>query len=198
MNLPKIFFEAVLDVLYSKKSEIQPNENDFDEEYSTPLQNALTMSNPELKDSEFKCSIKALRKVVKKFKKSALLTNFLEKETGKKLHLDVKTRWSSLCTMIESYIKIKDHVKMALIKANEKITLTPTMDNNLQTILNILRPIESAINELSKKDANIITADIVLTKMLNNIESCLDSQLKTDFIISNKNTFQGLEWKTAL
>ena len=87
LNLPKIFFEAVLDVLYSKKSEIQPNENDFDEEYSTPLQNALTMSNPELKDSEFKCSIKALRKVVKKFKKSALLTNFLEKETGKKLHL---------------------------------------------------------------------------------------------------------------
>ena len=42
------------------------------------------LSKPELKDSEYKYSIKALRKVVKKFKKSALLANVLENKTGKK------------------------------------------------------------------------------------------------------------------
>ena len=42
------------------------------------------LSKPELKDSEYKYSIKALRKVVKKFKKSALLANVLENKTGEK------------------------------------------------------------------------------------------------------------------
>ena len=30
--------------------------------------------------------------------------------------------------MIESYLRIKDQVKMAVIKANEEIALTPTTD----------------------------------------------------------------------
>ena len=95
------------------------------------------MSKSELKDSEFKCSIKALRKVVKKFKKSAFHINVLEEETSKKIHLDVKTRWSSLCSSARHKTSKRHPSKKSLMIFMKSGTFIPNLIKIVDSLLTI-------------------------------------------------------------
>ena len=88
----------------------------------------INMETPEFIDADYKSIIDKLRKTVKKFTMSPKYDSFLSQHTKKKLQLDVKTRWNSLCTMIRSYLDIKTHVNICLVSLNDDILLTQNDD----------------------------------------------------------------------
>lgn len=124
-----------------------------------------------LSQSEECQAIKCLRKTIRKFTKSAKMTNILEQKTPSKLHIDVKTRWNSIISMIQSYLPIQKEVKAALIESNVDVTLTLKHDGTLLKVKELLEPVEKAINLLSAKDVNLITADLILCDMMNEMSS---------------------------
>ena len=127
---------------------------------------SVNYSNPELSSTEIMLALKNLRKTIKKFSNSPLLCDGLAKNTPLKPQLDVKTRWNSMIHMIRSYINIKEHIKTTLVKADLDIILSRDQENLLESVADLLEPVESAMLQLSKTDANLATADIVFTEML--------------------------------
>ena len=86
------------------------------------------------------------------------------------LQLDCKTRWNSLIVMIERFLKVKDCINKALVDLGMKEYKQENI-LVLEDILNILRPIEIAVKQLSRDDANILTSEgifkFVFEKMKN-------------------------------
>jgi hypothetical protein len=69
---------------------------------------------------KYRAAVKKVRNAVRMIRKSPMKNDFLQdavkkwqKANGKKeislcLHLDCKTRWSSLVTMLDSFLRIKE------------------------------------------------------------------------------------------
>ena len=165
--------------MYKAPSEVQIDFGDINQtEEGTPMVASVNYSNPELSSTEIMLALKNLRKTIKKFSNSPLLCDGLAKNTPLKPQLDVKTRWNSMIHMIRSYINIKEHIKTTLVKADLDIILSRDQENLRESVADLLEPVESAMLQLSKTDANLATADIVFTEMLTKIDSKPDSDLK--------------------
>ena len=113
---------------------------------------------------DFDQIINRLRGVIRMFKKSAtkhsILQQNIAQKMGKKLKLklDIKTRWNSLSVMIRRFLILSECVNKSLVKLN--IDPIPENDNfALQNLVDVLAPVETAVTELSKNDANLITAE---------------------------------------
>ena len=104
-----------------------------------------------------KAALEEMRKIIKFFRKSSVQTESLLKHVtakeGKPLQLllDVKTRWSSLVTSINRFLRLIDSVNNSL----EELGAEPYRECHL-TILKemamILEPVEVGVNELSKRE----------------------------------------------
>ena len=184
---------AVLDSLYKSPSELQIDFGDINEtEEGTPMLASVNYSKPELSSTEIMLAMKNLRKTIKRFSNSPLLCDELAKYTPRKPQLDVKTRWNSMINMIRSYMNIKEHIKTTLVKADIDIIVSRDQEKLLESVADLLEPVESAIIQLSKTDANLTTADIVFTEMLTKIDSKPDSDLKKSLKkISSRESIQG-------
>ena len=74
--------------------------------------------------------IRKVRTVVKMFRKSPLKNEILQKHTqaqlntGLKLILDSKTRWSSLLDMIKTFVRAEKCIRMALVEIGTSISIT--------------------------------------------------------------------------
>lgn len=107
-------------------------------------------------------SLNKMRKIIKFFKRSAIRTEVLNKHVmikeGKALKY-CKTRWSTLGAAVNRFLKIKSCVNSALeeLGATEKFSDENT--NVLVEVDHVLEPIMLAIMELSKENANLITAE---------------------------------------
>lgn len=131
------------------------------------------------------------RKMIKKFKKSGVKNNILQTyifdQEKKKLRLllDCKTRWNSLVPMLERFIKLKTCLK----KACEDLEITYNFDNNIiiiENLLKILKPLEIAVKELSKEDANLLTSEGVYKFMFDSLRA-INTELSTEMIEILKN-----------
>ena len=173
--------QAVLETLYKKHSEAQYrcDENDENEENSSMIEH-VKISDPMLSDDKIKIALATLRSTIKRFSNSPKLTNFLSKETELRPQVDVKTRWNSMLHMIRSYLRIREHIKTALIKADIDILVTKDQEKLLEFVADLLEPVEYAINRLSDKESNLITADLIFTEMISEIDSKPDSSLKSN------------------
>jgi hypothetical protein len=107
--------------------------------------------------SDYKVALDKMRKIIKFFRKSSVRTEILLKHVtakeGKALRLllDVKTRWSSLVTSINRFLRLIDSVNISL----EELGAEPYCECHLiilKEMAMILEPVEVGVNELSKRE----------------------------------------------
>lgn len=124
----------------------------------------------------------AVRKVVKLFRKSPtkMEDHFVKhlREEGMNpdlsLLLDCPTRWNSMLTMVERFLKVQLPIEKSFIsiKAKERLTFEDWF--LLSNIAGCLRPVAIGLTRLCARDANLLTADTVLTATLNRLEKGQD------------------------
>lgn len=130
-------------------------------------------------------SIKKIRAIVKVFKRSPKLNDILQEiivqDHGKKLQLqlDVRTRWNSLLTMLNTFTRVSGSVKRALGKINSLELWSsdiPLAISELTCVLNIAK---MAMDVISKDDANLLTAEGAFKFMFHEFEE-LNSNLSLE------------------
>lgn len=171
----------------------------------------------------------SVRRVVSFFRRSSLKTDLLQKKVQElnavstekdvnvvdgietlqnnlldnkvKLQLDVKHRWNTIVHMIRIFIKYFAPIKDALVELDEEEMLDGINLETLQMLVNILAPIELAVLELGKRDANLRKAMIsiefvrekisqsssaISEKLLENINEYIEARI-------DKNVFHLIE-----
>ena len=138
---------------------------------------------------DFQEVIKNLRRIKRMIKTSSVKYNILQRyvneQEGKTLQLmlDIKTQWNSLVTMLKQFLKIKDPVDKTLTELGQQNISENT--STLKELLNVLLPLETAINELGNNSATLLTAEGVykfifesLDQLQTNISKNLSKQIK--------------------
>ena len=110
------------------------------------------------------------------------MADMLSKRTKLTAILDVKTRWNSLVAMLQRFLKIKSEINVALASANMDILVSANQVKLIEKIVPTLEPILLAVKQLSAKDCNLLTADIILEEMISRISTQPGSSLKTKLL----------------
>ncbi|KAH9629866.1 hypothetical protein HF086_006550, partial [Spodoptera exigua] len=192
---------AVLDVLYKKKSVVDErscgddegmemeginlHQSDLDEEdgilVETENRQQSYVSNQHYKDI-----IQKVRKVVKLFRKSAtkndvMLQKYVKEKFGWDLCviLDCKTRWSSLCNMIDRFLELYECIQKALLDLKSDIRFTDEEITSLTQLKDLLETVKGVVEVLCLEDATLLTADTTfkcVLKYLNDAQEFFDDE----------------------
>lgn len=143
--------------------------------------NFCTTTEPTL-ECDIYSAIKHVREDVKRFRRSPkdneVLQKHVKSEIGKelKLILDVKTRWNTLCAMLERYCKIRPCLEKTFIdlKGNSKVTENELMC--IKQLTSALEPVKLASDALCRNEASLLSADAVITFLLQTLEQRQSSQ----------------------
>ena len=119
--------------------------------------------------------IQKVQKVVKIFhslptKNDKVLQKYVKEVFGKKLSLvlDSKTRWNSLVSMIERFVKLKNCIKKSLIDLKSPFLFSDAEFEMLSNILSFLLPIKLTVETICRQDATLLSADAAIQFMMNN------------------------------
>lgn len=170
--------------------ECSDDENENESQYEDNIEELLEQNPHILMNTHFGTTIKKLRNTTKLFKvsltKQTVLQEYVNLQMGKKikLKLDVKTRWNSLCTMIRRFQLLAESVNKALNDLNLE-TFAEQEIILLQEALDILTPVETAVLELSKNDASLITAEGVFKFLFEKLEE-INSDFSKKFLSTIK------------
>ena len=113
--------------------------------------------------------IQKVRKVVKIFRSSPtkndkVLQKYVKEEFGKELSqvLGSKTRWNSLVSMIERFVKLKNCIKKSLIDLESPIFFSDAEFEMLSNLLSVLLPINLTVEAICQQDATLLSADAAI------------------------------------
>ncbi|XP_028164241.1 uncharacterized protein LOC114355542 [Ostrinia furnacalis] len=175
---------AVLDVLYKNSPQTETcedtgscSDSDIEEDGEDGFVIERTRERRLLID-DYKAIIKKVRSVVKIFKNSptkndAMLQKYVQAEFGKELQLllDCRTRWNSLATMLERFLKLKSCIQKALIDVKSDISFSDTEIACLQNLHTCLDMIKSTVEVLCRRNSTILTADTALKFLVKSLEN---------------------------
>lgn len=120
--------------------------------------------------------IKKIRKVVQIFRASPtkndkILQKYVKEEFGKELSLvlDSRTRWNSLVSMIERFLKLKNCIKKSLIDLKSPIMFSDAEFEIMSDILSVLLPIKLTVEAICRQDATLLSADAAIQFMIKSI-----------------------------
>ena len=102
-------------------------------------------------------------------------------KTELRLLLDCKTRWNSLVIMIERFLRLIEPLKRALIDLNFEHLWQNTSTTNARNILKALKPVQIAVEALSRHDANLLSSEGILKFLFTSLEEN-DSMLSTNLL----------------
>ncbi|KAL5267571.1 hypothetical protein ACHWQZ_G004568 [Mnemiopsis leidyi] len=124
-----------------------------------------------------------VRAIVRKIRKSELKRNSLLERTeavlGRELTLlsDVKTRWSSMHTMLDRYLRLAALVNAVLKEHNDfRSTVTEKELKKLTEIKDALTPLKAVTEALSERNISVTQAEVAVNYALQELTS-----LDTDF-----------------
>jgi hypothetical protein len=136
------------------------------------------------------------RKLIKYFKYSTVRNPILlehvkiQEKKALRLLLDCKTRWNSLVPKIERLLRLKLCIKQALIDIG---TLDMYYDEKnfefLEKILEVLKPLELGLKELSKDEATLLTSEGVFKFMFRKLRT-LDADPSQEMLVALKQRTQ--------
>lgn len=119
--------------------------------------------------------INAIRKIVKLFRKSSIKNDVLQKhvstELGTQLNLllDNNTRWNTIITMLERFSKIENCVIKALQDINRIDLWDESYSQQIEYVVKMLIPVKLAVEALSRRDSNLLTAEATLHFLFNTL-----------------------------
>ncbi|CAB4063780.1 unnamed protein product [Lepeophtheirus salmonis] len=158
-----------LDALEDGYASLTSDENEDEEELKSPFSNILQLGVQNTREvhllkDDFLSIINKVRRICRIFRKSPLknerLQDFVKEEFhGKeiKLVLDSNTRWNSLISMIERFLKLKQCIPKALQVINSAEIISTKEWEVLEEMIDVLRPFEIALKGLCSRDANLLT-----------------------------------------
>lgn len=109
---------------------------------------------------------------MKFFKKSPVKNSVLQAKVKLQevkelsLLLDCKTRWNSLVPMLERLLKLNNCLKDALEELGREDLYNEVDFGSLKNVIDVLKPIELAVKELSKIEATLLTAESLTFKFV--------------------------------
>ena len=131
---------------------------------SFPYRETFNCPPPHLKKN-YRDVINKVRAIVKIFRKSPLKHDKLQVyvrvqiETKLVLKLDVKTRWHSMCDMMERFLKIRQSVAKAMIDFNLSYSFAVEEIDLLSSLTEALNVIKSAQLSICSREATLLTAE---------------------------------------
>lgn len=166
---------GVCDTLYKNKKEktSEPDQDFQNDEDDFQDQGVIDYTSDE---EAIDCMelLKSVRKVVTFIRSSVRNRVFQEKvlaEKGKEkeLSLDVKTRWNSIPTMLESVLETKKQI----IDTCSELNVMELVDNldfgEIKCINDAMMPIKLTVEALSREDATLITAEVAIQFMFSKL-----------------------------
>ena len=152
-------------------------EDDPDYEEMLEISSNLTEEGPQIV-IKYREAISKLRTIVKKYRKSPILREELEKrvsdanlEKYRSLKLDVKTRWNSLVEMISDYLKVHDVVSDHLRELKFAYQVISTSELALlKELEESLLPVKRIGEELAKREINILKADLAMGFLIDSLQ----------------------------
>ena len=129
-----------------------------------------------------------VRTVVKMFRKSPLKDEILQKHiqaqlnTELKLILNSKTRWNNFLEMIKIFVRAEKCIRMALVEIGTSTTITNAEIKVLHDLIDVLEPVEHAVDGLGRRNATLLTAERIhdfVFKTLSNSNSAYSGSLKS-------------------
>ena len=195
---------AVQEVLYEKNQsnnlDEEKVESDDDEEEDSDSDNeensrfiddeiSESISLPKVK-VHFQSVIIKVRKIVKLFRKSPVKNDVLQDEVKKHhglevaLILDCRTRWNSLLTIIQQFLKINEQIGVVLADISPSLICTEQELDSLTDIIDALEPVKLAAEALCRKNATLLTANGIFKFLINKL-----NQKKSSLCIRMKDAF---------
>ena len=172
---------AVVEVIYSggfREEAVNESNLDDEDDYLEDDWISFDDENPEpLLNEQFFSMIQNVRSTIRIFRKAPLknetLQKYVKSELGKELMLilDCKTRWNSLCDMLERFLKLKDCIMIALNILKIKPLLNDDDFDHLEKLVAALKPVKAIVEVLCRRDANLIKADAALNALLEHLQS---------------------------
>jgi len=203
---------AVVDVLYQKPKEVEPEDiHDSDEDDDSEEEND---DGFELNVAGEKCKIlhttlgpviETFRNVVRKCKRSAKLNDMLQKYVKQDLghefalKLDCKTRWSSMLTMLESVVKVKTALQKVWIDTQGTDWGKIPNEEDFMLVENVIKaltPVRNTVEAICCANSTLITADAAMDFMLK-VLSSQDSEIAIDILDALKNRLQERRTKNS-
>lgn len=163
--------------------------NDDDDEYED--EDDSDADDNENIRPDIKNSLKKVRAMIRTFKaspiKNSVLQNHVKAKLGKELSLllDCRTRWSSTEVMLARFISLYDSIILALADINSTEQLGDDEIALLKDLMNALEPLKLAVNELSKRDSNLLTCEGVLVFTLKELKA-QDSEIARELYTALK------------
>jgi hypothetical protein len=123
--------------------------------------------------------ISQVRRIVKLFKRSPTrneksLQKYVVEEHGKELalQLDCKTRWNSVCTMLERFLLLEPCIKKALIDLRIPYAISARDVESLKTLVDCLKPVVLSVEAMCRRDATLLSADAAIQFLLGKLDKC--------------------------
>lgn len=198
---------GVCDTLYKKKSGTEDLrdicDDDHDENDSFDEGTDIEMINSENDNNiVYHDVLKNSRKLIKYIKLSTVRNHVFQSKVkalfGREieLHLDVKTRWNSIPTMLEPLIKTESAIRETLLEFKADLYLVDNVDFDcLKDLLEAMKPVKLAVENLSREDSTLMSADTILKfmfeklslikseiskKLMDNLKIRIDERWKVD------------------
>ena len=177
---------AVLDVLYrAQPASVNPNYQDVprdelqDDESDEEGDSTIVFEQDEsiLLNTQYLYLVKKVRSIVALFRKSPLKNDTLQKysktQFGKefKLIIDCKTRWNSLCFMLDRFFLLKNCILKAKIDLGLKLDLNEADFRQIKQPFDVLKPVQTTVEMLCRRDTDLIVADVVLGTLLDHLDA---------------------------
>ncbi len=181
---------AICDLLYRRAKDAEEVEEAEESEEDSAAEeevDGFSVEEENGREVELHEKIKALvgkvRKTVKVFRRSPTKNDTLQKhveaEVGHKLHLvlDTKTRWNSLLSMIERFVRLERSVRMTLIEIESGIAFVDEEITMLRDLVQALEPPKMAVEALCRRDATLLTAERINIFALTKLEEASNNNI---------------------
>ena len=150
-----------------------PNEEEEEDDDDTEPQTYEFEEEVNIEPSlTIKETIDAVRNCMKKLKKSIQMGDILEKYCREDLKkplkpiIDCKTRWVSILPMLSRFCEIEAQIKKTFLDMRIPLNISTHHKIVAEKMINLLEPIQLAVEKLSKKTTNIIDADLILSDLV--------------------------------
>ena len=87
------------------------------------------------------------------------------------LLLDSKTRWNSLYSMLERFVKLQKCVRMALIDIGTPIPFSSSEIDLIRELISALEPVKYGVEALCRQDATLLTSERIHKFVLEKLDS---------------------------